>query len=224
MNANQTRRNFLAISSKILAATVGFITFQRFFSLHKMTDNNNIVLSKLSGNSQGHSKEKFLVAYESKFGSTKEIAETIGKVLSDQGNTVDVKKISDIENIVHYKNVVIGSAIQYDKWMPEAREFIMKNEKILSKKAVDFFLVCLVLSRKDDKTILKAKGYATKTLKLTPTIKVNSFGKFAGVLDYSKMPFAQRILAKGIFAVIGVKEGDYRDWHAIESWAKNISF
>jgi hypothetical protein len=36
------------------------------------------------------------------------------------------------------------------------------------------------------------------------------------------MSFAKRILAKGIFLILGIKEGDYRDWDAIENWTKNL--
>ena len=79
-----------------------------------------------------------------------------------------------------------------------------------------------MLSKKTDKAILKANNYANSIKELVPLVKVNSFGKFAGVLDYSKMSLGQRILAKGIFAIIGVKEGDYRDWNSISKWSKSV--
>ena len=30
-------------------------------------------------------------------------------------------------------------------------------------------------------------------------------------------------MAKALFAILGVKEGDYRDWDAIRLWAKNLA-
>ena len=223
MKTNKTRRNFMITSSKILISGFGLSIFGRYFSFSQTVSNHKNIDSFTCSNIR---KEKdnthYLVSYESKFGSTKEVAQAIAKTLSKEGKTVTVKGIKKVKNLAAYSHVVIGSAIQYDKWMPEARAFIIKNEKALSKMTVDYFLVCLVLSKKSEKAKQKADGYALKIKHLAPTVKVNNFGKFAGVLDYSKMSFGQRLLAKGIFAIIGVKEGDYRNWKAIDSWAKNI--
>ena len=166
--------------------------------------------------------KKILVAYESQFGSTAEVAEAIGQVLSAKGNQVSVKKIKDVTSLDDYGKVVIGSAIQYDKWMPEARDFAKMHRKSLGEKEVACFLVCLVLSKGTKKAIAKAKGYALKINELMPSVPADSIGQFAGVLDYSKMSFGQRLAAKALFAIIGVKEGDYRNWQAIRDWAGGL--
>ena len=106
--------------------------------------------------------------------------------------------------------------------MPEARAFIKENEEVLSTKNVSFFLVCLVLSRNTEEARQKANGYAKAILDIVPKVKVQSFGTFAGVLDYSKMSLVQRLFAKAIFAVLGVKEGDYRDWSLIQKWTEKL--
>jgi menaquinone-dependent protoporphyrinogen IX oxidase len=80
-----------------------------------------------------------------------------------------------------------------------------------------------VLSKKTDKARSKSDVYATEIQNLAPKIRINGFGKFAGVLNYSKMSFGLRILAKTLFAFLGVKEGDYRDWMAIEKWSQELS-
>jgi menaquinone-dependent protoporphyrinogen oxidase len=49
-----------------------------------------------------------------------------------------------------------------------------------------------------------------------------SIGRFAGVLDFSKMSFLTRLIFKTVSTVTGVREGDYRDWDAIRSWAQSI--
>lgn len=55
-----------------------------------------------------------------------------------------------------------------------------------------------------------------------PSVKEESIGQFSGVLDYGKMSFGQRLAAKALFAIIGVKEGDYRDWERIRDWASDL--
>lgn len=166
--------------------------------------------------------DRILVVYESQFGSTAEVAEAIGNVLEAKGAPVDVKKIKDVTTIDEYSKVVIGSAIQYDKWMPEAREFVKTHQNVLEGMDVSCFFVCLVLSKGTEKSIQKSKGYALKINELIPSVKVDTVGQFAGVLDYSKMSFGQRLAAKALFAIIGVKEGDYRDWEAIRAWAAGV--
>ena len=216
MRSEQSRRKFIVNSSKIVATIIGLVTFGKYFSIAQTKTIMEKTIIKDGNNNN------ILIAYESKFGSTAEIANFIGKNLSISNQKVDIKKINEVKDLSIYKHIIIGSAIQYDKWMSEAKNFIVKNEIELSNKSVSFFLVCLVLSKKTEKTTIKANDYAKSIKDLVPKIKVNNFGKFAGVLDYSKMSFGQRILAKGIFAIIGVKEGDYRDWNSIKKWSKNI--
>ena len=164
---------------------------------------------------------KILVAYASQFGTTGEVAEAIGDVFCQNGCTVETKWIKDLTELNDYDAVVIGSAIQYDRWMPEAREFVIANQAILRKLPVAYFFTCLTLSRKNEKSENQAKNYAEKLVTLAPEIKPVAIGRFAGVLDYSKMSLFFRLIGKGLFAVLGVKEGDYRDWDAIHTWAKD---
>ena len=218
MKSELSRRKFIVNSSKIVATIVGLVTFGKYLSIAQ-TKTNTIVENPITKYGKNNN---ILVVYDSHFGSTAEIAEFIGENLSVSDQKVDVKKINEVKDLSIYNHIIIGSAIQYDKWMTEAKNFIVKNETELSTKSVSLFLVCLVLSKKTDKATIKANNYAKEIEKIVPKIKVNNFGKFAGFLDYSKMSFGQRILAKGIFAIIGVKEGDYRDWKSIKKWSSEI--
>ncbi len=217
MKKRQSRRKFIIDVSKLIAITIGFLSFNRYFSIAQ--NNSNTVMHKSIniGN-----QNKILVAYDGQFGSTAEIAKFIGVNLPDSHQEIDVLKISDVEDLSPYSDIIIGSAIQYDKWMSDAQDFIVKNENELSTKSVSLFLVCLVLSKKTEQAQIKATAYADEIKKKVPKLKINTFGKFAGVLDYSKMSFGQRMLARVIFAIIGVKEGDYRDWDEIKRWIGDI--
>ena len=220
MLTEQSRRKFIANGSKIIVTIIGVVSFWKYGFVLKTT--NKVNINPIKSSFINRDKRSVLVAYDSRFGSTAEIAKFIGKILVINNLIVDVKKINEVKDLSVYTNVIIGSAIQYDKWMTEAKEFIVKNETELSGKSVSFFLVCLVLSKKTDKANIKANSYANDIENSVPQIKINNFGKFAGVLDYSKMSFGQRILAKGIFAIIGVKEGDYRDWNSIKKWSEKL--
>ena len=221
---NQNRRKFILKSSKIIATIVGTMTFGKYVLFADTSQNSKVQFQRSHYEAQGDNGKKILVTYESEFGSTSEVANFIGKVLSEEGHQVEVKKIEEVVDLSAYEKVVLGSAIQYDKWMSSAKAFVKKNEIALSQIPVAFFFCCLVLSRKTEKAEQKAKGYADKLYLISPKVKPISVGRFAGVLNYSKMPAVGRILARGLFAVMGIKEGDYRDWDAIRLWAEHLEF
>jgi len=167
---------------------------------------------------------KILVAYASEFGTTGEVAEAIGEALCQEGNTVETKWVNNVKDLNNYDAVIIGSAIRYDRWMPEATEFVTANQNILDKLPVAYFFTCLALAHQAEKAEKQAMAYSDKLYVLVPQVKPLSVGRFAGVLDYSKMPFFLRLIFKVILSILGVQEGDYRDWEAIRSWAKGVHF
>lgn len=176
----------------------------------------------VSDSAKSEDARKILVAYASQFGSTGGVAEAIAEVLRGGGATVEAKQIENVKDLNAYDAVIIGSAIQYDRWMPEAAEFVTVNQDILSKLPVAFFFTCLTLSRQTEKSRRQAMAYADKISTSFSRVKPLDVGRFAGALNYSKMSFFSRSLAKILMTILRVPEGDYRDWHAIRSWAKDI--
>ena len=216
MKYHWSRRAFVVKGAKSIAVLLGVLTFGKFTFFAKalpppsIQKNNHLPFKRV------------LVAFDSQFGSTREVADAIGLELSQKGFLVFVKKIKEVSSLSDYDKVVLGSAIQYDKWMPEAREFAKANKEALGKLSVSCFFTCLVLSKGTAKSRQKAAGYALKIKELVPSVKEESIGQFSGVLDYGKMSFGQRLAAKALFAIIGVKEGDYRDWERIRDWASDL--
>ncbi len=175
---------------------------------------------------------KVLVAYDSEAGSTGEIADFIGNVLSENGNIVEIKHVRETVDLTSYDRIVIGSPIRYDKWMSDASKFVKNNQEILSKIPVAFFFTCAVLAQKNEKTARQVKGYSDKVYDIAPLVKPVSMGEIAGVLDYSKLSFFLTMILKLYLFIIRIKdrdgeigkEGDYRDWDAIRSWVESIDF
>jgi menaquinone-dependent protoporphyrinogen oxidase len=118
--------------------------------------------------------------------------------------------------------VVIGGAIQYDNWMSEARDFVKKNEEALARMPVAYFFTCMVLSKPLDKADSKADGYAKKLEAVSQRVTPVAVGRFAGVLDYSRMNLRTRIASKILYTMLRVEAGDYRDWEAINSWVNEL--
>jgi menaquinone-dependent protoporphyrinogen oxidase len=165
---------------------------------------------------------RVLVAYASAGGSTREIAEFIGKALRGLAAEVDVESADNAGDPTNYDAVIVGSAIRYDRWMPEARNFVKKHEETLSRLPVAYFLACLAVAGGTAKTERQTLAYADKVRALAPSISPISFGRFAGKLDYSRLSLPTRLLCRVLFLVMRVHEGDYRDWDAIEAWTNSL--
>lgn len=163
-------------------------------------------------------KTRVLVTYDSKLGSTAEIATFMGVVLSEQGASVTVKPVSEVDELEAYDSVIIGSAIRYDRWLPDAATFVRENSATLSSMPVSFFFTCLTLAKPTPAAMRKADGYADKLRSLAPEVKPVTVGGFAGVLQFSRTPWPARFALRLLSIATGAKEGDYRDWEAIRHW------
>jgi menaquinone-dependent protoporphyrinogen oxidase len=165
---------------------------------------------------RGSVKKRVLVTYASKYGSTGGVADAIGKELCAKGVNADVVLIKNVSNVGSYQGVVIGSAIYMGKWMSEAIDFVNKNQDILRQMPVVYFLVCMTLSQPTEEKRAQVLSYMDPILKAVPKIKPVGIGTFAGALDYSNLSW----LNKKILKSKGTPEGDFRDWNAIRSWAR----
>ena len=59
---------------------------------------------------------KVLVAYGSKHGGTREIAERIGQVLQEAGLAVTARSADETGDVASYDAVVLGSAVYAGQW------------------------------------------------------------------------------------------------------------
>ena len=162
--------------------------------------------------------QKILITYASQFGSTAKVAESIGDYLLQKGIVIETRWIKEVKALSQYDAVIIGSPIQFDRWRSEATSFVLENEAVLANMPVAYFFTCLVLVNPTAKAIKQAQGYADKLQALSSQVSPVTIGQFAGALNKNKMPFFYRFMFKGLTAVTGIQQGDYRDWDAIRSW------
>ena len=221
---DRTRREFLIDSAKMTGAAISAATLGREFLLPQASEAASVKFPESDCGFENENGHKVLVAYASKCGSTGEVAEAIGEVLCQGGATVETKWVKSVKDLNDYDAIIIGSAIQKSQWMPDATEFVTANQNILSKLPVAFFLTCLTLSIHTENARRKAMTFLDPLYAAAPQVKPVSVGRFAGVLDYSKLSFIYRTVMKRNMKKWGIPEGDYRDWNAIRSWAKDIRF
>lgn len=164
--------------------------------------------------------KKILVTVASRFGSTYEIGSAIVQALAP---VAELKNLQEVTDLSPYRAVIIGSAIQYDTWLPEAKDFMERHLEALQKMPVALFFACLTLARTEPKAKAQAQEYANALAGTYADLQPVSIGQFAGVLNYSKFPFLARPIARVIFAFLGVASGDHRDWFTIRTWAKHLT-
>jgi len=206
-----SRRGFLAISTGIIAALSLGGTSP--FGVSQAAE-IKFPEGRCGGNK--NMGKRVLVTYASKYGATGGVADAIGKELCGKGMAADVVLVKNAGNISSYQGVVIGSAIYMGKWLSEALDFVKKNQDILRQLPVAYFLVCMTLARPSEKNMTEVLSYMDPVLKSVPEIKPVGIGTFAGALDYNNLSW----LNKKILKSKGSPEGDFRDWNAIRTWAR----
>lgn len=166
--------------------------------------------------------DKILVTYASRGGSTAGVAEAIANTLTEQGILVELYPMQEVHDLSAYSAVVAGSAIQMDKWLPEAMQFIKQHQDELAQIPVATFTVCMALAlRNDDKTKTKI---ASQVQAIREMVMPVSEDFFAGVLNLSKVPSIPFQLLARFGILLGFwSEGDYRDWDAIQQWANSLA-
>ena len=165
--------------------------------------------------------KRILVTYASRAGSTAEVAEAIGKTLSEGGMQVDVIPMVDVKDLSPYGAVVAGSAIRGSKWLPEAVQFIQTERSVLAQKRFAMFTVCITMAMKNAENY--RAGVMGWVAPVRGMVKPLSEGLFAGMLDFNKLPFNWDTLMLCLTVALGIfPRGDHRDWNAIRAWAENL--
>jgi menaquinone-dependent protoporphyrinogen oxidase len=159
-------------------------------------------------------KKRLLLVYASATGSTIEIAEKIGKTLAAGGWAVDVHPVQKKPQLTGYQAVLMGSAVQYSDWLPEAIDYAKENQVALSKLPVGLFCVH-IRNIEDDELSRKAReAYLDKVRML---VKPVCEGYFAGRFNtHGAMLLMPKFIARFIPAM------DMRNWNKIQAWAEEI--
>ncbi|MCX7789472.1 MAG: flavodoxin domain-containing protein, partial [Chloroflexaceae bacterium] len=155
--------------------------------------------------------QRILVAYATRAGSTAEIAVAIAETLAARGYAVDVKPVKEKPKLDGYSAVVLGSAIRMGSWLPEAVNFAKANQAALNRLPVALFTVHMLNTGDDEASRAARTAYLNA---VRPLLQDAEAVYFEGKMDFSRLSFLDRAIAKTVKAV----EADHRDWGKIRGW------
>ena len=169
-------------------------------------------------------QSKVLIAYASQYGSTGGVAAAIAQPLCEAGMAVDVKLVTNVDDLSGYRAVIVGSPVHNDAWMPEAIGFVEANREQLSQLPVAYFLTCMTLGLDPQPEGRERMARVlARVQEQVPEVAPIGEGLFAGTIPVGHVSS----IARGVYRVLGRQEGDFqgidfRDWDAIHAWTAGL--
>jgi menaquinone-dependent protoporphyrinogen oxidase len=180
---------------------------------------------------------RVLVVYGSRHGGTRGIAERIGEVLQTEGLDADVVAAEHAGDVRSADAVVVGSGVYIGSWLKEPLEFIKRNEAALAARPLWLFssgpLPGSTASTSADDPLAGAlgpeegpgSGGRKKIAELSAATHPVDHRVFQGAFDPKDPPraMAERLVRMMPASKSMLPAGDFRDWDAIEAWAREIA-
>jgi menaquinone-dependent protoporphyrinogen oxidase len=170
---------------------------------------------------------KVLVAYASRHGATRGIAERVATTLERNGLAVTLKPAGEVRDAGTFDAFVIGGAAYVFHWLKEATEFVERHRPLLASRPVWLFSSGPVGTDTVDaqgRDVLQT-SVPREFAELTAIIHPRGERIFFGAYDPTARPigFMERVTRMMPAARDALPAGDFRDWAAIEEWAEGIA-
>jgi len=152
-----------------------------------------------------------LVAYATKAGSTREVAEVVARTLREHGLEADVRPAGEVGTLAPYAGVVLGAAIYMGRVHKDARRFLRSHRAELADRPLAVF--GMGPQSLDDDDVAASRAQLDHALASFPELRLATVAIFGGVVDPGKLRFPfNRMPAT-----------DARDWIAIRNWADAVA-
>jgi menaquinone-dependent protoporphyrinogen oxidase len=156
---------------------------------------------------------KILVTSASRHGSTEEIGAFIAARLRERGLDADAVPLDEVDGLLGYDAVVLGSAVYVGSWMKEAKAFVKTKRGHLASMPVWLFS-----SGPTDPTGEHGLSDEARD-ELEQAIHPHEHAVFFGAIDLERLGFIEKRVVKAVKAPVG----DFRDWNAIGAFADRIA-
>jgi menaquinone-dependent protoporphyrinogen oxidase len=148
-----------------------------------------------------------LVAYDTKNGSTADVAEAIAAGLRRHGAVVDVRLARDVLDVTVAKALVVGAPIYSGRWLSGAHRVLRRAGRLAPDRRPPVAVFALG-PRSDDgpENWVRPRQQFQRALGKHPSLAPVSTALFGGADPPKKSP-----------------RRDLRDWDAIQAWADELA-
>ena len=152
-----------------------------------------------------------LVAYASKHGTTREVAEFIARTLETRGLAVEVEEAARVDSIAHYDAVVVGGGLYMGRWHKDARRLLERDRRDLA--GVRLAVFGMGPDELEESKVVESRRQLDGALAETPELEPIAVTVFGGALNPEtwRFPFTR------------LPAFDARDWDGIEEWAEEVA-
>jgi len=158
-----------------------------------------------------------LVAFASKRGSTREIAEAVADGLRGRGLSVDCRPVGEVREVSPYGAVVLGSAVYIKRWRGDAKRFLRRHRKALA--AMPFWVFSSGPVGDPAKDPGPSWQEPPKIVKRIEALGARGHVVFGGRVPPDPHGPMERSMVDGT----PEEYRDRRDWDEIRAWASTIA-
>lgn len=154
-----------------------------------------------------------LIVYASRHGSTQDVATEIVETLRETVTArVDLRPVDAVESLAGYDAVVLGSAVQFGTWLPEALDFARRFQRDLERLPVALFSVHIQNTGSDAFSRNKRHSYLDDVVRQVRPADIAFFtGRFDREGATTMLP---RFIARFVPTVNLINRGKVREWAA----------
>jgi menaquinone-dependent protoporphyrinogen oxidase len=163
---------------------------------------------------------QILVAYGTRYGSTREVAERVAATLGEQGIDTDVKRAREVRSLDGYDAVVLGTPLYMGALHKDVRALLEKSQAALEH--TPFALFALGPIKADDGLDASREQLSTALSKL-PAPTPASTAVFVGAYDPARLGFKDKMIAALPASPLhGEVAHDERDWETVGRWSGEL--
>ncbi|MTE14272.1 flavodoxin domain-containing protein [Nocardia aurantiaca] len=166
-------------------------------------------------------KGRILVAYATRYGATREIADHLATTLRESGLEVDCRAMRELRTIDDYRGIILGAPFYYGRWPRPARRFLNRFGPVLAQRDIALFAIGQIdPSQSESDTRSQLDRLLDRYAWLAPF----SVALFGGRWN----PAALRGLDRWMLKLPGsplhvLPASDLRNWDAISGWATDVA-
>jgi menaquinone-dependent protoporphyrinogen oxidase len=163
-----------------------------------------------------------LVAFATRYDSTREVAEAVAAELREAGREVAIQPAQKVAALNGYRAIVLGAPLYLGSWHKNALSLLARHQETLQGLRVAVF--ALGPLHNEQKERQEARAQLEKALAGFPWLAPLSSEVFCGRYEPAKLRFGDRLIARLPASPLhDVPTTDARDWTEIRAWARDLA-